>query len=160
MSFTFIQWNRPIRCFWVFHNIPVFCCVWTAVKFKKSIYSQKSVRRHDIWFITGCTGPVKHSGAVVRTSLGWVRTSVGPEPSYAQLACFPCVCTGSLPVLWLRPQTEDVHVRLLGDFELPVGVTVSVWLWSVTTCDEVATCPGCTLPPAQGHHNVHSVTPS
>ena len=45
------------------------------------------------------------------------------------------------------PPSKNMHVRLIGDSKLSLGVSVSVVFVSfvsVWPCDGLATCPGCT----------------
>ena len=59
------------------------------------------------------------------------------------------VCGGSLVVLWL-PSNAQKHACQVGegDSKLCLGMSVSMDCL-VCLCDGLATCPGCTLPPAQ-----------
>lgn len=63
-----------------------------------------------------------------------------------EFARSPCICVGSLWLLWLPPtiQRHAPGVKLTGHSQLPMGV----WLFVSRhqPCDELETCPGCTLP--------------
>ena len=61
-------------------------------------------------------------------------------PFCVEFACSPRVCVGSLWVLsgfsGFLPLSKNMHVRLIGDSKLSLGVGVSMWLFvSVWPCD-------------------------
>ena len=96
----------------------------------------------------------RHGGAVVSTAAPQQR---GPEFNSLSLQGPPVWGVHVLPVpVWVLsvfsgflPQSKDVqHNRLIDYSELAVGVRVSGFL-SPCVCDELVTCPGCTLPLTQ-----------
>merc|ERR1712035_232177 len=101
----------------------------------------------------------RHGGAVVSTA---ASQQEGPEFDPPAPRLGQGLSVRSLHVLpvsaWVLsgfsgflPQSKDMHVRLIGDSKLPVGVNVSVsgCLSMCQPCDKLATCPGCTPPLAQ-----------
>lgn len=82
---------------------------------------------------------------------------VVPPRKKALIACCAVfiTLTPCMDSVWVFPPTIQGHVsgdRSIGHSNLPIGVTWEcVWL-SVSTCqpcDDLAICPGCTLPLAQ-----------
>jgi len=88
-----------------------------------------------------------HGGVVVSTVASqWAGSRFDSQlrPFCVEFACSPRVCVGSL-----LPLSKNMHVRLIGDSKLSLGVSVCGCLSRLWPCDGLATCPGCTPPLAR-----------